>query len=210
MILYLTRCGDVHKVEWPDHPISPWRWRNQAWSNSIVFVSSKILTTAMTDSRNLYCCSYLLCILYVCLTLLRTPNLTQKLQDLWHFQTERLVRHIRLELFPAQLSKKTKSPPGQAKICKRLEHSTLTNPKQLSNSTYKQKKHLPKLAPKRSIHSCLINILYHQKVRIKKVPVFVGKKNKSGTKKSPSSGTSDTSSNPSWGASELSIPSFAA
>ena len=139
----------------------------------------------MTDSRNLYCCSYLLCILYVCLTLLRTPNLTQKLQDLWHFQTERLVRHIRLELFPAQLSKKNKIPPSRLKSAKDLniQHS----PTQSNSATpHTNKKTSSQTGPKK------INpFLSHQytlpsKSSNQKVPKFLlAKKKQIGNKKIP-------------------------
>lgn len=49
---------------WPDHPISPWRWRTRLYPTlSFLCLPKSYITMAMTDSRNLYyCCSYLLCI----------------------------------------------------------------------------------------------------------------------------------------------------
>ena len=108
---------------------------------------------------------------------------------------------------------KKQNPPQDSRLKSAKDLSIQHSPTQSNSATPHTNKKTSSQTGAKKINPFLSHqyTLPSKSLNQKKCPVFVGKKHKSGTKKSPSSGTSDTSSNPScWGASELSIPSFAA
>lgn len=73
---------------------------------------------------------------------------------------------------------KKQNPPQDSRLKSAKDLNIQHSPTQSNSATpHTNKKTSSKTGPKKiNPHSCLINILYHQKVRIKKCPVSVGKK----------------------------------